>query len=335
MLSSKRPFRAAEARLRVVEEKLRAGTWIFDFETGEAIWSDGLFKLFGLDPAAVVPTLDLFKSLIHPDDRLVHASFSEMANDARVRDRTFRLIRPDGRLLHVHNRAEPHFDRTGRLLLLFGTAIDVTAAEQARSELQIQQQITDVLRQRAATSVWRADRDGKLRDLEHWSRLTGQSMEEARDWDRLAAIHPDDRVHFREAWRRAIDNGREFRAQIRVKLTSGTYVGVSARGLPVRDEAGEVSEWIGLSDIKSLTGASEAQIQPAQIRAARALLEWSGPELAERSGISFSTLRRMEKSVTSVQADKVTKVRNALAEHGVSFQHDDTGKIGVTLAQDF
>jgi len=330
MLSHRRPYRAAEARLKVVEEKLRAGTWIFDFETAEVIWSEGLFKLFGLDSNTVVPTLDLFKSLIHPDDRLVHSSFNEMAEDSRIRDRKFRLIRPDGRLLHVHNLAEPHFDRSGRLTLLFGIAIDITATEHFRSGLQTQKQVIEILRDLAAGSVWRADRDGKLKDLEHWSRLTGQTMEEARDWTRLAAIHPDDHDHFRNAWQRATSNAREFQSRIRVRLKSGQYVTVAARGLPIRDEGGDVLEWVGFSEI---TGPSmgEADMQPAQIRAARALLDWSGPELAERAGISFSTLRRMEKAVESVQIDNVAKVRNTLIENGIGFHDDGSGRLGVSF----
>jgi PAS domain S-box-containing protein len=331
MLSHRRPYRAAEARLRVVEEKLKAGTWIFDFETSEVIWSEGLFKLFGLDPNTVVPTLDLFKSLIHPDDRLVHASFNEMADDSRIRDRKFRLIRPDGRLLHVHNLAEPHFDRGGRLTLLFGIAIDISATEHFRSGLQAQQQVTEILRELAAGSVWRADRDGKLKDLEHWSRLTGQTFEEARDWSRLAAIHPDDHAHFRDAWQRATDNAREFQSRIRVRLKNGRYVTVAARGLPIRDEGGEVMEWVGFSEIIGPSNYDEMDMQPAQIRAARALLDWSGPELAERAGISFSTLRRMEKAVDSVQIDNVAKVRNALIENGIAFHDDGSGRLGVSF----
>ena len=314
----------------MVEEKLKAGTWIFDFETSEVIWSEGLFKLFGLDPNTVVPTLDLFKSLIHPDDRLIHASFTEMAEDTRVRDRKFRLIRPDGRLLHVHNLAEPYFDRSGRLTLLFGIAIDITTAEQVRSDLQNQERVIEILRELAAGSVWRADRDGKLKDLEHWSRLTGQTIEEARDWSRLAAIHPDAHEHFRSAWQKATDSAREFQSRIRVRLKTGRYVTVAARGLPIRDEGGDVMEWVGFSEI---TGPSigEADMQPAQIRAARALLDWSGPELAERAGISFSTLRRMEKAVESVQIDNVAKVRNTLIENGIAFHDDGGGRLGVSV----
>lgn len=330
MLSYRRPYRTADARLKVVEERLKAGTWIFDFETSEVIWSEGLFKLFGLDANTVVPTLDLFKSLIHPDDRLVHASFNEMAEDSRIRDRKFRLIRPDGRLLHVHNLAEPHFDRSGRLTLLFGIAIDITAGEHFRADLKAQQQVTEILQQLAAGSVWRADRDGKLKDIEHWSRLTGQTIEEAHDWTRLEAIHPDDRSNFLDAWHRAIASAREFQSRIRVRLRSGRYVTVAARGLPIRDEGGEVLEWVGFSEITGPSSPSEPDMQPAQIRAARAMLDWSGPELAERAGISFSTLRRMEKAVESVQIDNVSKVRNTLVENGITFHDDGGGRLGVS-----
>ena len=36
------------------------------------------------------------------------------------------------------------------------------------------------------------------------------------------------------------------------------------------------------------------KIESAPIRAARALLDWSGPQLAEASGVSLATIRRAE-----------------------------------------
>ena len=57
----------------------------------------------------------------------------------------------------------------------------------------------------------------------------------------------------------------------------------------------------------------------AQIRAARALLRWSAHELADRSGVSWTTIQRMESQdgVPSAIARNLEKVRNTLEDAGV------------------
>jgi transcriptional regulator with XRE-family HTH domain len=59
----------------------------------------------------------------------------------------------------------------------------------------------------------------------------------------------------------------------------------------------------------------------AQIRAARALVDWSQPKLAEASGVSLQTIRRMESAIGPQRssAGNVEAVRAALIEAGVVF----------------
>lgn len=58
-----------------------------------------------------------------------------------------------------------------------------------------------------------------------------------------------------------------------------------------------------------------------QIRAARALLRWSGKELAEQTGLGFSTLMRLEvlEGVPGAQAKTLETIQKAFEEAGVEF----------------
>ncbi len=58
-----------------------------------------------------------------------------------------------------------------------------------------------------------------------------------------------------------------------------------------------------------------------QIRAARALLRWSGKDLAEKTGLGFSTLMRLEvlEGVPSAQAKTLEAIQKAFEEAGVEF----------------
>ncbi len=75
-------------------------------------------------------------------------------------------------------------------------------------------------------------------------------------------------------------------------------------------------------------------ITVAQLRAARALIGWSQPELAERSGVGIATVRRMEgaRGLPKTTAENVWKVQRALEDAGVVFidQNEEVGP-GVRL----
>ena len=72
-----------------------------------------------------------------------------------------------------------------------------------------------------------------------------------------------------------------------------------------------------------------------QIRAARALLGWTAAGLAERSGVSYPTVQRMDaaKGAVSGRHETVERLRLALEAAGVQFL--DAGQIakgsGVAL----
>lgn len=58
-----------------------------------------------------------------------------------------------------------------------------------------------------------------------------------------------------------------------------------------------------------------------QIRAARSLLRWSGKDLAERTGLGFSTLMRLEvmDGVPAAQAKTLDAIQRAFEKAGIEF----------------
>ncbi len=69
-----------------------------------------------------------------------------------------------------------------------------------------------------------------------------------------------------------------------------------------------------------------------QIRAARGLLHWPARVLAERAGVSISTVQRMERAGALVIGDTASmrRVQHVLERAGVEFLADDDG-LGVRL----
>ena len=83
-----------------------------------------------------------------------------------------------------------------------------------------------------------------------WEQLTGQSLEEqSRSTDAwLSMVHPEDRDRAASTWSDALANGITFNAQYRVHSKHGGWRHVQVRGVPVRDAAGIIREWVGTLD---------------------------------------------------------------------------------------
>jgi DNA-binding XRE family transcriptional regulator len=68
-----------------------------------------------------------------------------------------------------------------------------------------------------------------------------------------------------------------------------------------------------------------AMLTGAQIRAARALLRWSGERLAKESGLSWGTIQLAEKTdgLPNLMAKNLQAIQTALEKGGVEFTNDD------------
>jgi len=74
-------------------------------------------------------------------------------------------------------------------------------------------------------------------------------------------------------------------------------------------------------------------LSSSQIRAARALLGWSGTDLAEKSAVGITTLRRYElqKGIPSANTSVLLTLKETLENAGIEFTGDPLVNPGVTL----
>lgn len=77
-----------------------------------------------------------------------------------------------------------------------------------------------------------------------------------------------------------------------------------------------------------------AMIDSRQIRAARALLEWSQQELADRTRLSLTALNRVERNATDARGSTLYAIREVLHAAGIDFLERADGAIGVLLRGD-
>lgn len=74
-------------------------------------------------------------------------------------------------------------------------------------------------------------------------------------------------------------------------------------------------------------------LTPAQIRAARALLNWSQADLAAASGVALQSIKNIETGKTDPRLSTATALCRALEAAGVEFIAENGGGPGVRLAK--
>lgn len=70
---------------------------------------------------------------------------------------------------------------------------------------------------------------------------------------------------------------------------------------------------------------------PSQCKAARALLDWTQPDLATRAGLGLSTVVDFEKSRRRISEEAFEAIRAALESGGVVLIDQNGGGPGVRL----
>ncbi len=76
-------------------------------------------------------------------------------------------------------------------------------------------------------------------------------------------------------------------------------------------------------------------LKSKQIKAARALLGWSQQKLADSSGVSIASIRRIECQMNYPKAhtDTLVKIENGFFHAGITFTNDASGE-GVAIKRE-
>jgi PAS domain S-box-containing protein len=100
--------------------------------------------------------------------------------------------------------------------------------------------------QASAQIVWTTDAAGEFTDPQAlWADFTGMTFDEYRGSGWIRAVHPDDREHAADLWRRAVAERRPYLAEYRLRRHDGEWRTTAVRGVPVLEPAGRVREWVG------------------------------------------------------------------------------------------
>ncbi|SEP49940.1 PAS domain S-box-containing protein [Methylobacterium sp. ap11] len=314
--------------LRLLEAHGLTGTWTWTFATDEQTWSPGLFRLLGLEPGAARPGGDLFFNLVHPDDRALIEGGAQAMRDGIVTNYLFRIIRSDGSVRVLSSHGTVYFTLDGRPRTAAGVLMDVTDPEHMAALHREEQRRRRILFEQAQT--WQHaspyTRSFRLASREVLS-LTGLSQQDFHEnWTRIFV--PEDRARALATMEAVIPTGRPFSAEYALALAGGGSARIRSVFVPVRGDDGRIESWASLNCRvggfrPAASGAVrqglEQAVQASHLRAARGLLGWSMGDLAGASGLSLSTVRRLEEDGEGPAARSRHAAVAALRRAGIGF----------------
>lgn len=242
----------SEDRFRQMAETIQSAFWLLDLQTQQILYlSPAYEQIWGRSREELYADPKVWMQTVHPDDRdrVQRAIAQCLTSDSQ--DEEYRIIRPDGSIRWVRDRSFIARNLDGEPCRLAGVAEDITDRKQTEVALQKSEQRYRDLAEAMPQVVWLMSPTGAMQYFNrHWYDYTGLSEAESIGFGGIVSIHPDDRSRTMQVWTRAIATGESDTVEYRLRHFDGSYRWFISRGVPLRDNAGEITSWIGtITDI--------------------------------------------------------------------------------------
>jgi len=134
--AAREDLKASRDRLALATQTAGLGVWDWDVRNDLLVWDDGMFRIYGLDPAKFTRAYEAWVRSVHPDDRpQADAAIQSTLQGGKDFDETFRIVRPAGDVRLIRTCSRSLRDADGTVLRLVGINEDVTERHAKDDEL--------------------------------------------------------------------------------------------------------------------------------------------------------------------------------------------------------
>lgn len=126
----------SQMRLSEAQAIAHIGNWDIDLEKDMHTWSDEVYKIYGLNKTGTIPSIELFLSFIHPDDRIIAEELLKDALQNFTESKIdFRLLPKAGKKRYGHIEWRFEFNKDQTPVRLFGILQDITERRESAENL--------------------------------------------------------------------------------------------------------------------------------------------------------------------------------------------------------
>lgn len=206
-------------------------------------------KVFGRPVQHFFSIPDLWINMIHPEDRALVELQNRQSISRQTKDVTYRIVRPDGEIRWLHDRAKAVYDDRGVAIRIDGIATDITERKRAEEEIR---RLNQTLERKARESETRYQQIVELAEEGIWvidgngittyvnqamARMLGYDIEEMIGQPLLDFLAQSDRSIARDSLT-ARREDRATRHEFCLKAKNGELVWTNISTSPVLNEQG-------------------------------------------------------------------------------------------------
>ncbi len=251
-------FSEQEEHLCEAQRLARIGSWCWEPPSGAIWWSEMTHELFGLEPGSVVPSIEIFLAMVHPDDRSLYVDALERVLTGPVEFADdLRIIRRDGKCIWLHSRGRVTRNEAGRPIFVEGTVQDISDRKAAEQTLNTTSNLLQAVASGTTDAMFVKDRAGKyLFFNEAAAKFVGKPVAEVIGKDDFSVFERESARAIRERDERVMLFGVPETKEETLTAAGTTRTYLATKG-PYFDQRGEVIGIIGIS--RDITLRKEAE----------------------------------------------------------------------------
>lgn len=209
------------------------GSWEWEWKTDRTVWSDEMFKIFGVEKGEFEPTKENVRKIILEDDRpRIENAFRQLLKGEKVDSFELRIVRPPkSEIKYLSNIGMRVSGGT-----FVGVTQDITDRKKIENEFNEVQSIAKVGSWLFNTITQKIEWSNEMFHI--WGFDLNKGTPQFNSL--IKRVHADDRELWTSSFQKAFSKGTPYDIEYRICLSNGTYKVVRGICQPVLDVNGKV-----------------------------------------------------------------------------------------------